>query len=86
MELNHYGENIQGDQPFDVDLPRVCATLPGLTDQQKGVCSRYTLKVPLFYFHNILFLFLTIFKMLLNDGIQKYDHFSLNDAFHRNPD
>jgi len=40
MELNHYGENIQGDQPYDVDLPRVCATLPGLTDQQKGVCSR----------------------------------------------
>ena len=57
MELNHYGENIQGDQPYDVDLPRVCATLSGLTDQQKGVCSRYTLKVPLFYSHIFSFYF-----------------------------
>ena len=30
---------MQGDQPLDLDVPSVCQNLPGLTDQQKSVCT-----------------------------------------------
>ena len=38
VELYH--QEMQGDQPIDLDIPRVCQTLSGLTDQQKGVCTK----------------------------------------------
>ena len=36
MEFHQF----QSDQPLDLDTPAVCQTLPGLTDQQKGVCTK----------------------------------------------
>ena len=39
VELHNY-DGVQSDQPLDLDTPAVCQTLPGLTDQQKNVCSR----------------------------------------------
>jgi len=37
IELN---PDFQSDQPVDLHSPPVCQTLPGLTDQQKGVCTK----------------------------------------------